>query len=168
MHPELVGKKVVTEDGIEIGVIREVKMDDLGAVLAIISTKYEKYPTLEIPVVSLRKRETAGEVAYIIPTTRVPIQLLNEIKSKIEAEEMMKKEAMAAVPEVPEVPPLEMFKKGEVEESVVSEEEVSPKEEVIEKVSEVEHVEKEEKKKGGFFDFIRRIIKAIKRLFGAK
>ena len=168
MHPELVGKKVVTEDGVEIGVIKEIKTDDLGSVLAVIYTRYENYPMLEIPVVSLRKKETAEEIAYVIPTARVPIQLLNEIKSEMETKEIMEKEEAMAVPEVPEVPPLEMFRKEKVEEEkIVHEEEVPQKEEVVKEVPEVKQVE-EEKKKGGFLSFIRKIIEAIKKLFKAK
>ncbi len=172
MFPEMTNKKVLTEDNIEIGEIVEIRPTDLGSFVVKIQTRFQEYPSIELPVTTLRKTEKDGDIVYILPNAMIPIKL----KMLIEAEKEEEKEAEAPqILEAPEVPPLEQFQKKEEVEEVEKEEEKEVEEEIEEEEKEEAKVEeevtkeeeeieekKEEEKKG----FLQKLIEFIKKLFG--
>ncbi len=167
MFPEMTNKKVLTEDNIEVGEIVEIRPTDLGSFVVKIQTRFQEYPSIELPVTTLRKTEKDGDIVYILPNTMIPIKL----KMLIEAEKEEEKEAEAQpVLEAPEVPPLEQFQKKEEtkeeekeEEKVAEEEkeEIKAEEEVTKEEVEIE----EEKEKKGF---LQKLIEFLKKLFGKR
>ena len=189
MFPEMVGKKIFTENNKEIGTISKIRPDEFGSFIAIIETNYSEYPKLEIPVTRLRKTIKDDIEQYVLPESAIPLKL-KMIIEKEEVEEIEVPTEPGEIPPAPEVPPIEKFleKKEEIPEtkgeeaveaevkeikeveeikqpSVTEEEEAHEETKVEEaKVEEVTE-EEEEKKPGGIAGIIHAIINAIKRLF---
>ena len=88
---KLIGKKVRTHDGIEIGTITDVRRDELGYDIAIIETRFKELKELRVLVINLRKVRRMNDEYYILKVLPAKLKLLlREEKRRKEIEEFRK------------------------------------------------------------------------------
>ena len=73
----MIGKKVFSADGEEIGVITRIERDDLGYEVVVVRTVFPELPELRVIGINLKKKkDPRGEVYYVLRVTPVKLRLL--------------------------------------------------------------------------------------------
>ncbi|MHA1616063.1 MAG: PRC-barrel domain-containing protein [Candidatus Njordarchaeales archaeon] len=92
MLGRIIGKKVFTVDGEEIGIIKDLIRDELGYEIAIIKTVFNEIPEIRTVATNLRRAKRNSEDIYILRTLPIKLKhILKEIKRRKEIEEFEKK-----------------------------------------------------------------------------